>query len=104
MFLPWSESSPVLPWGLSLHISRAGTVAGTEEKRSSVHHMSPLEADYYGVQAGDLMRLVVDSEQGGMLEGLICRVSDAEKLEVHLDTDEGNALDLVHARKVYVEK
>ena len=66
--------------------------------------MSPPEADYYGVNAGDLMRLVVDSEQGGMLEGLICRVSDAEKLEVHLDTDEGNALDLVHARKVYVEK
>ena len=67
-------------------------------------HMSPSEADYYGVKAGDLMRLVVDSEQGGTLEGLICRVSDAEKLEVHLDTDEGNALDLVHARKVYVEK
>ena len=31
-------------------------------------------------------------------------MSDAEKLEAHLDTDEGNALDLVHARKVYVEK
>jgi len=66
--------------------------------------MSPAEADYYGVEAGDLMRLVVESEQGGTLEGLICRVSDAEKLEVHLDTDEGNALDLVHARKVYVER
>jgi propanediol utilization protein len=67
-------------------------------------HMSPAEAEYYGVQAGDLMRLVVDSEQGGCLEGLICRISDKEKLEVHLDTDEGNALDLVRARKVYIEK
>ena len=67
-------------------------------------HMSPAEADYYGVKAGDLMRLVVDSEQSGSLEGLICRISDKEKLEVHLDTDEGNALDLVHARKVHIEK
>lgn len=67
-------------------------------------HLSPGEADYYGVKAGDRLRLVVDSEQGGALEGLICRVSDKEKLEVHLDTDEGNAVDLVHARKVHLEK
>ncbi|MBI2503133.1 MAG: phosphate propanoyltransferase [Candidatus Latescibacteria bacterium] len=67
-------------------------------------HMSPAEAQYYGVKAGDRMRLVVESEQGGSLEGLICRVSGKEKLEVHLDTDEGNAVDLVRARKVYLEK
>lgn len=84
--------------------------AGGLELRSGViraarHvHMSPAEAQYYGVKAGDLMRLVVESEQGGALEGLICRISDKEKLEVHLDTDEGNAVDLVRARKVYLEK
>ncbi|MEE3235278.1 MAG: phosphate propanoyltransferase [Candidatus Latescibacterota bacterium] len=67
-------------------------------------HMNSAEAEYYGVRAGDHMRLVVDSDQGGLLEGLICRISDKEKLEVHIDTDEGNALDLVQARKVYIEK
>jgi propanediol utilization protein len=67
-------------------------------------HMSPAEAAYYDVAPGDLVRLVVDSEQSGSLEGLICRISNKEKLEVHLDTDEGNALDLVHARKVHIEK
>ena len=67
-------------------------------------HMNSAEAKYYGVYAGDYMRLVVDSDQGGSLEGLICRISDKEKLEVHIDTDEGNALDLVQARKVYIEK
>jgi putative phosphotransacetylase len=66
--------------------------------------MSPGEADYYGVKAGDLMRLVVDGDQGGVLEGLICRISDKERLEVHIDTDEGNAIDLVHAHKVTLEK
>ena len=50
------------------------------------------------------MKLVVDGDQGGVLDGLICRVSEKEKLEVHLDTDEGNAVDLVHARKVHLEK
>ena len=84
--------------------------AGGLELRSGViraarHvHLSPSEAQYYGVRAGDLMRLVVESEQGGALDGLICRISDREKLEVHLDTDEGNAVDLVRARKVYLEK
>lgn len=86
-----------------------GPAGGLELKsgvvRAARHvHMHPDEAAYYGVKAGDRMRLVVDSEQGGVLEGLICRVSDKEKLEVHLDTDEGNGVDLVHAQKVYIEK
>ena len=86
-----------------------GPAGGLELKagviRAARHvHMSPAEADFYGVKAGDLMRLVVDSEQGGTLSGLICRVSDREKLEVHLDTDEGNAVDLARARKVHLEK
>ncbi len=67
-------------------------------------HMSPAEAEFYDVRKGDFMRLVVDSDQGGTLNGLLCRVSDKERLEVHVDTDEGNALDLVHARKVHLER
>ena len=67
-------------------------------------HLNPAEAAYYEVGPGDLLRLVVESEQGGVLEGLICRVSDREHLEVHIDTDEGNAIDLMHARKVYLER
>jgi putative phosphotransacetylase len=67
-------------------------------------HMSPGEADFYGVCNGDHMQLVVESEQGGILDGLICRVSPREKLEVHLDTDEGNGVDLTNATKVYLKK
>ena len=67
-------------------------------------HMSPGEADFYGVSNGDRMQLVVESEQGGILEGLICRVSPRERLEVHLDTDEGNGVDLTNATKVYLKK
>ena len=86
-----------------------GPVGGLELSsgviRAARHvHMNPSEAAFYGVEAGDLLRLVVESDQSGVLEGLICRVSQRAKLEVHLDTDEGNAVDLVHARKVYLEK
>ena len=35
-----------------------------------------------------------------VLEDLLVRLAPAAKLEVHLDTDEGNAVDLPHATKV----
>ena len=35
-----------------------------------------------------------------VLEDLLVRIAKASKLEGHLDTDEGNACDLVHATNV----
>ena len=82
-----------------------GLEMGSGVIRAARHvHMNPLDAEYYGVGHGDRMRLVVDSEQGGALEGVVCRVSEAGKLEVHLDTDEGNGMDVVNARKVHLER
>ena len=66
-----------------------GLEMGSGVIRAARHvHMNPLEAEFYGIGDGDRMRLVVDSEQGGALEGVVCRVSEQGKLEVHLDTDE----------------
>ena len=67
-------------------------------------HMSPAEAEYYGVSEGDGMRLVVNSEQSGVFDNVTVRTGADIKLEVHLDTDEGNAVDLVNARKVTLIK
>ena len=67
-------------------------------------HMSPAEAEYYGVSEGDGMRLVVNSEQSGVFDNVTVRTGSDIKLEVHLDTDEGNAVDLVNARKVTLIK
>jgi propanediol utilization protein len=63
-------------------------------------HMGPRDADYYGVNDGDRLNLRVNSSCSAVLEDLLCRVSSNSKLEVHLDTDEGNAVDLTHANKV----
>jgi propanediol utilization protein len=63
-------------------------------------HMGPADAAYYGVKDGDRIHLRVCSSCGAALEGLLVRVDAASKLEVHLDTDEGNAVDLPHATRV----
>src|SRR5215467_5346567 len=55
-------------------------------------HMGPRDAAYYGVKDGDRLNLRVKSTCSAVLEDLLCRVAPASKLEVHLDTDEGNAV------------
>lgn len=57
-------------------------------------HMSPADADFYGVQQGDEMKLKVGGDCGLTLDRMLCRVDPAFKLEVHIDTDEGNACNL----------
>lgn len=57
-------------------------------------HMSPADAEFYGVKGGDKMRLRVGGACGLSLDELLVRVDKAFKLEVHIDTDEGNACNL----------
>jgi putative phosphotransacetylase len=67
-------------------------------------HMHPSDAEYYGVKSGDFMRLKVHGSCPTTFEGIICRVNKDVKLEVHLDTDEGNASDLANAARVELER
>lgn len=57
-------------------------------------HMHPDDAAFYGVKAGDEMKLKIGGPCGLMLDKLLCRVDPSFKLEVHIDTDEGNACNL----------
>jgi putative phosphotransacetylase len=57
-------------------------------------HMHPDDAAFYGVKQGDEMRLKVGGPCGVTFDKLLCRVDPAFKLEVHIDTDEGNACNL----------
>ncbi|KAF0180424.1 MAG: propanediol utilization protein [Limisphaerales bacterium] len=57
-------------------------------------HMTPADADYYGVKAGDMMKLRIGGDCGLVLNQMLCRVDPSFKLEVHIDTDEGNACNL----------
>ena len=50
------------------------------------------------------MDLIVDGPCPGVLRNLLVRTHPDWKLEVHIDTDEANALDLPHATSVRLEK
>jgi len=67
-------------------------------------HMGPADAEYYGVKDKDRMCLRVASGCGAIFENLLVRVGKGIKLEVHLDTDEGNACDIDHAASVELLK
>ena len=67
-------------------------------------HMSFEHAAYFGVKNGDRMSLRIKSTCSLVLEDLLVRADATSKLEVHLDTDEGNAADLDHATKVELVK
>jgi propanediol utilization protein len=67
-------------------------------------HMSNEHAAYFGVKNGDRMSLQIDSSCSIMLRDLLVRADATSKLEVHLDTDEGNAADLDHAWNIQLLK
>lgn len=84
-------------------VGPAGTVALQQGViRAARHvHMSFEEAAYYGVKNGDLMTLKIVSPQCSVsFDDLLVRADAKAKLEVHIDTDEGNACNLDAATQV----
>lgn len=64
-------------------------------------HMGPADLEHFGVKNGDLMQLRVESAGcTTVLEDVAVRAGKGIKLEVHIDTDEGNCLNLDAATKV----
>ena len=68
-------------------------------------HMGPQDLVTYGVSNGEMVNLrVVSPGCTTVLEDLAVRAADNIKLEVHLDTDEGNAINLEKATHVELVK
>jgi propanediol utilization protein len=68
-------------------------------------HMGPADLEFYGVKDGDRMNLRIESPGcTTVFEGLVIRAGEKIKLEVHIDTDEGNASNLERATKVELLK
>jgi len=63
-------------------------------------HMNPSDAEAYGFKDGQYVKLRVDSDCAMTFERVLCRVDPKVLLEVHVDTDEGNACNLVNATNV----
>ena len=88
-------------------IGPAGTVeleAGGIRAMRHVH-MGPADLAHYDVVAGDAMQLRIESAGcTALLEDLIVRDGEDIKLEVHIDTDEGNAVNLPAADSIELLK
>lgn len=63
--------------------------------RAAPHvHMSPEDAAYYDVDHKDMMKMRVHGNSPVTFENVVVRVDSSFNLEVHIDTDEGNACGL----------
>ena len=107
--------------GIDLPVRASGKIAGTpgcvlvgpqgvvELKEGVIRaerhvHMNLEHARHYGVKNGDRMSLLIESSCATIFRDLLVRADETSKLEVHIDTDEGNAVDLDHAAKVELLK
>jgi propanediol utilization protein len=107
--------------GIDLPVRPSGSIEGTpgcvlvgpkgvvELKKGVIRaerhvHMAPADAEHYGVKDKDRVHLRVTSSCSTVFEDLLVRVGKNIKLEVHLDTDEGNACDIDHATSVELLK
>jgi len=55
-------------------------------------HMSPADAIAFGVKDKDIVNVSIDGPRGGLLSNVLVRVDASFTLEMHIDTDEANAL------------
>ena len=68
-------------------------------------HMNFDDAKFYGVNNGDMMQLKITSHDCSVIfEDVLVRADENAKLEVHIDTDEGNACNLDAASSVELRK
>lgn len=103
--------------GVDLPLRRSGDIEGTPGAvvmgpagvveldhgliRAERHvHMGPTDAAHYGFRDGQYVSLRVANGATTTFENILCRVDPKFLLEVHLDTDEGNACDLPNASAV----
>jgi len=97
--------------GFDIPIKMSGDIAGTpgcmlmgpngyfEMKEGVIRamphvHMAPDDAAYYGVKHKDIMKMKVHGGCPVTFDNILVRVDESFSLEVHIDTDEGNACGL----------
>ena len=66
-------------------------------------HMTPEDAEKYGMQDKQIVRVAVKSAERSLIfEDVVCRVSPKYALAMHLDTDEANAAGMAGSCTAYI--
>lgn len=58
-------------------------------------HMSPSDAELFGVKQGDFIKVKLPGAKPSVFERVLVRVNKTFKLQIHLDTDDANAAHVV---------
>lgn len=89
------------------HLSTAGPI-DIEGPRGSIHlehgaivaarhiHLGPSHAQAWGLADQELVKVQFGGQRGGVLDNVVIRVKPEWVPEIHLDTDEANALGVRH--------
>lgn len=67
-------------------------------------HMTPEEAEKHSLKDGDHIQAIVPGPRGGIMGQVLVRVSPDYALDLHVDTDEGNAFSLANGQQLEVCK
>lgn len=65
-------------------------------------HMTPEDAMKYSVEDGEHVSAIVPGPRGGVLERVLVRINPNYALDLHVDTDEGNAFELVNGQQLEI--
>ncbi len=65
-------------------------------------HMTPEDALKYSLEDGQHVQAIVQGPRGGVLEKVLVRVNPDYSLDLHVDTDEGNAFGLVNGQQLEI--
>ena len=55
-------------------------------------HMTPRDAERYGVHDGQIVKISVEGPRGGIYGNVAIRATETSALECHIDTEEANAI------------
>ena len=66
-------------------------------------HMTPEQAAEHSLKDGDHVQVRISGVRGGILQHVLIRVSANYALDMHIDTDEGNAFGLTTGMQAEVE-
>ncbi|HZK56366.1 MAG TPA: phosphate propanoyltransferase [Desulfosporosinus sp.] len=65
-------------------------------------HITPQEARKHSLRENDRVRVAISGIRGGVLEQVLVRVNPNYALQLHVDSDEGNAFNLSNGQQVDV--
>ena len=63
-------------------------------------HMTNSDAANYGLKDGDFCKVRVGGNKGTTYENVLVRTNDSWKLQIHLDTDDANAANIINETHV----